>query len=193
LILERPCPYVLDRVRSRKRLPTVFTHEEVTAILDCITNHKHWLMVALLYASGLRVSEVVALQVRDLDCAHGKIFLRSAKGKKDRYSLLSDKLEPYLAYLAKGRPPTEALFKPRTGERYDTRSVQMIFSKALKASGVNKVAGCHCLRHSFATHLLEQGVDIKSIRNLLGHSNLRTTLVYLHVADTLNARIQSPL
>jgi len=150
-------------------------------------------MIGLIYAAGLRVSEVVKLKIKDLDFDSLRIYIRQGKGKKDRITLLSEKLVEPLNRTIIGRKAGEYVFLTLHNRKYTIRTVQTIFNNALKRSNVQKHASCHTLRHSFATHLLEHGANIKSIKDLLGHRSVKTTMIYVHVAEKLTSRIKSPL
>ncbi len=192
LILKVDCPYKLDKTRARKRLPGVLSKDDIERVFATIENTVHFTMVAIMYSSGLRVGEVVNLTVGDVDLVKQRLFIRNAKQHKDRYTTLSWRLEENLRTILAQREAKEVLFLNRFGQPYAVRTIQVIFERALIRSGVQKQASCHTLRHSFATHLLEMGMDIKTIRDLLGHTNLKTTLVYMHVADVLERCIPSP-
>lgn len=184
------------RPKRNKTLPSVFSEEEVLALLESTSNLKHRLLLTLAYSSGLRVSEVVSLRKRDLDVSRKMIHIRQAKGGKDRYSLLSESvvelMQPYLqSYVA-----LDFLFPGGNGDHgthLTERSAQYIFERAKRKAGIEKKASIHTLRHSFATHLLENGTDLRHIQELLGHASLRTTEIYTHVGLKDLRRIQSPL
>lgn len=192
LILKEKCPYHLNRSRTRKRIPIVLRKDEIVRILDTIPNEKHYALIAMMYGSGLRVSEVVALRVGDVDLVAQRVFVRDAKQHKDRYTTFSPRLAAIIRQLKAGRTGTDLLFVNRFGQAYATRTLQYLFEKAVNSAGIDKLVTCHTLRHSFATHLLENGMDIKTIRDLLGHSNLKTTLIYMHTADIMQRNIPSP-
>ena len=178
------------RVRS---LPVVMNKTEVNRILNAVHNAKHRLMLALMYGSGLRVGELVGLNVRDIYLEASKIHVHRGKGAKDRIVVLPESLKWELSRLMEGRPGSQPLFVSRNGNRYRTRSVQAAFEKARARIGMKKKASCHTLRHSFATHLLERGTDIRVIQNQLGHQNIKTTMVYAHVSDEILRHVRSPL
>lgn len=183
----------IRRPRRRKSLPIVLSKNEVKRILESISNRKHKLILSLMYAAGLRVSEVVRLKVKDLDFENGVLIVRSGKGKKDRQTLLSEGLAEQLESLVGDKNSDDYVFESNRGGRLTERSIQKIFLNALKKSGIKKKATCHSLRHSFATHLLEQGVDIRYIQELLGHKRLETTQVYTKVTSAKLKGIKSPL
>ncbi len=184
--------FSLRRKRSRS-LPAVLTPTEVVKLLDAVNNRKHRLMLALLYGSGLRVGELVALNIGDLDLEYGRIHVKRGKGAKDRYVVLPHTLIPELSSIIGERNGKDPLFTTRSGRRYQIRSVQAAFEKAKGHVGIRKKASCHTLRHSFATHLLERGTDVRVIQSQLGHSNLKTTMMYTHMTDEILKQVRSPL
>jgi site-specific recombinase XerD len=181
------------RPRQDKRLPVVLSRQEIRTIMETETNEKHRLLLMMVYSSGLRVSEVVKLQRSSIDFTRKAINIVSAKGRKDRYTLLADHLIPYLkAYLGKN-PANPWLFPGSLPQNHlSIRSAQSICTHAFKKAGIQKDASIHSLRHSFATHLLENGTDIRYIQELLGHVSLRTTERYTHVARRATLKITSP-
>lgn len=182
------------RPKKEKKLPYVLSEQEVLKILRSPGNLKHRTMLYLTYASGLRVSEVVRLRPEDLDCSRGIITVRQGKGKKDRHTLLSQAAWSLVqTYIRKERPGKWLFPGQYPGTHMHERSLQKVFTDALHRSGVNKKAGIHVLRHSFATHLLENGTDLRFIQKLLGHANSATTERYTHVSTKNIRRIQSPL
>jgi site-specific recombinase XerD len=182
------------RPRHDKRLPMILSAEEIVKMLDTEKNPKHRLLLMLVYSSGLRVSEVVALKREHIDLSRRVIYIRQGKGRKDRNTLLSEKaarfMEEYYDFFKiekwvfPGNPATRHL---------SIRSAQNIFDKAIRRAGINKKITIHGLRHTFATHLLESGTDIRYIQTLLGHVSLRTTERYTHVARRSVLKIKSPL
>jgi len=192
-IMKRKFFINIPRFKKEKKLPIVFTKEEVLKILKSVFNIKHKLILALLYSSGLRVSEVINIRVKDLDLTNNLLTVRQGKGKKDRVTIISSKVADVLKKYLKGCSGDDLVFKSTRGEKLSVRSVQKIFTQALKKAGLNKKTGCHSLRHSFATHLLEDGVDIRYIQELLGHKNLQTTQIYTKVTNLGIKNIKSPL
>ncbi|WP_184747191.1 tyrosine-type recombinase/integrase [Spirochaeta isovalerica] len=193
LVLRKECPYKLDKVRGRKRLPDILSNNEIHCLLESIRNTTHRTMISMLYGSGLRVSEVCAIRIRDLDFSNQCLRVENSKGCKDRITLLSMKMQSPLKILIDGRKGEDFVFITQTGSAYSVRTVQKIFSDALARSGLQKSSTCHTLRHSFATHLVEQGVDIKTVKGLLGHKSIKTTMVYIKLSDPVSRKISSPL
>jgi site-specific recombinase XerD len=193
-VLKKNIAQEQHRPRHDKRLPTVLSGSEINKLLDMEKNPKHRLLLMLTYSSGLRVSEVVALKKEHIDVSRKTILIRSGKGQRDRYTLLSDRAAKFIGDYYTMHNIEEWLF-PGIPARYhlSIRSAQNIFDKALRNAEIQKDASIHSLRHTFATHLLENGTDIKFIQELLGHSSLKTTQRYTHVARRSLLRIQSPL
>lgn len=192
-IYKRRLFFDIKRPRPKPRLPQVLSQEEIKKIIDSITNPKHKLAIALMYSSGLRVSEVVRLRVTDFNLE--RLFLRvnRGKGSKDRLSVLPINLVGLIKKLTREKSTKNFIFASRSRHSHLTeRSVQKIFSCALKKCGIKKIASCHSLRHSFATHLLEQGTDIRHIQQLLGHRRLETTQIYTKVSNESLKLIKSP-
>ncbi len=183
----------IPRVRREKKLPVVFAKEEVGMILGSLRNIKHKALLMLTYSSGLRLGELRALKVSDIDSKRMLVRVRQGKGFKDRYTILSAVALELLRTYWKMYNPADWLFVSRHGGQLSDRTIQGVFKKALKQSGVGKSAGMHSLRHSFATHLMEQGVSLPIIQQLLGHRSLRTTSVYLHVQQYSVFAVKSPL
>ena len=147
----------------------------------------------LIYSGGLRLGEVTQLLVNDINFEVKRLFIRKGKGKKDRFTILSDKAAVILKQYINEYKPKHWLFEGQTGGQYSERSVQEIFMKAKVASKINPLATTHTLRHSFATHLLEAGIDLVHIQELLGHESLKTTELYLHLSAKSFNEIKSPL
>jgi site-specific recombinase XerD len=179
--------------KGEKKLPIVLSAEEVTTLLSSIDNLKHKCIIWLIYSAGLRISEAVYLTVDDIDFDRMQIHIRKAKGKKDRCSILSRKAADIIQQYLKEYQPAKWLFQGQKGGNYTVKSIQMIFHKALDKTSIKKHATVHTLRHSFATHLLENGTDLRYIQELLGHSNSKTTEIYTHVTRISLQKIQSPL
>ena len=192
-VYKIPLNFDIPFAKRDKKLPTVLSQKQIQAILEAITNLKHKLILSLVYASGLRVSEVINLKISDVDLENKTLTIRKGKGRKDRITILPEKILPQLKLIVEAYNANDYLFPSSRGDKLTSRSVQKIFQKALKKSKIKKTASCHSLRHSFATHLLENGVDIRYIQELLGHSNLKTTQIYTKVAKHNLAKIKSPL
>jgi site-specific recombinase XerD len=185
--------YHLDRPRGEKTLPTVLSRKEVTDILSCIENIKHKAIISIIYSAGLRRGEVINMSISDIDSSRMTVFIRGAKGKKDRYSLLSQKtLATLRKYFPRHKPKTY-LFEGPPGKKYSASSIRKILESAVNKAKIKKPVTPHTLRHSFATHLLEDGVDLRYIQELLGHASSKTTEIYTHVAKTGFLNIKSPL
>jgi len=150
-------------------------------------------MITMGYASGLRVSEVINLKVKDIDLDSLTIYIRNGKGKKDRVSVLSIKLLNDIRNLIAGKFPNDYLFSRNRGGKLTTAALQKVFKRSLRLSGVKKNATFHSLRHSFATHLLENGTNLRYIQKLLGHSSIKTTQIYTHIMNPRLQNIKSPL
>ena len=178
--------------RSQK-LPVVLTRDEVKRIISAIQNNKHRLMVALAYGAGLRVSEVVDLKIKDINLDELMMHIKQAKGQKDRITVFPEKLVADVASLINLRDKDDYVFASDRGGKLTTRTAQIIFEKALATTGIGKDATFHSLRHSFATHLLENGVDVRYVQELLGHANIRTTQIYTHMTNPGFRNIKSPL
>ncbi len=184
----------IPRPKKQRKLPVVLDKEEVFRIFGAVRNLKHRTILMLIYSGGLRVGEAVKLRIEDIDSKRKLIHLRNAKGGKDRYTLLSELALKQLRQYYQAYRPREFLFEGRVWrEHLAERSVQNVFQRALKASGVLKDVGVHGLRHSFATHLLEDGTDLRFIQELLGHSSSKTTEIYTHVSQRALGKIVSPL
>jgi site-specific recombinase XerD len=184
----------LPRPKVDKQLPVVLSKEEVIKILDTVNNLKHKTLLMLTYSAGLRVGEVVRLKISDIDSERKLIYIKSAKGKKDRYTILSEIALENLRKYYKEYRPKEYLFEGAKGRGYiSERSVQNVFERAVKISGIRKKVTVHSLRHSFATHLLENGIDLRYIQELLGHSSSKTTEIYTHVSNKILGKIVSPM
>lgn len=193
-IYKRDIPFEYLKVTQfENKLPVVLSKKEIQKIIDCTTNLKHKAILSLIYGSGLRVGELIELKKTDIDSDRMVVHVRNAKGKKDRYTILSIKVLELLRSYYKQYKPNEYLFEGQKGGQYTTASSRQVFNKALKKAKINKQATLHTLRHSFATHLLESGVSIAHIQKLLGHSNIKTTLIYTHIAKDSLFQVKSPL
>lgn len=183
----------IERPRTLRKLPSVLSGEEVTALLRSVANLKHRGILMLIYSAGLRLGELIALERGDLAEDRGQLIVRDGKGGKDRITLLSPvALEVVKKYLDHYKPKRH-LFEGPDGGPYSARSVQVIFHRAREKAGITTPATVHTLRHSFATHLLENGTDLRYIQTLLGHSSSKTTEIYTHVSTKALGKIRSPL
>lgn len=183
----------VKRPKKEDTLPHVLSKEKVAAILRAIENRKHKTIMSLIYASGLRAGEVLNLKVTDIDSKRMLITVRGGKGKKDRIVMLSSKMLDLLRQYAKEYRPHVYLFEGQYGDKYSMGSMRAILQMAVKKSGLKERPTLHWFRHSFATHLLEAGTDIRYIQQLLGHSSTRTTEIYTHVSTRSIGTIISPL
>lgn len=181
-------------IKKTKTLPTVLSKEECKLIFAAPRNLKHKFLLAFAYGGGLRMNELRMLKITDVDLQRKQVHIRQGKGKKDRYVILSNFLnDRFQKYLDEVKPKIY-LFEGQTpGEVMGERSIQYVINEAVRKTNIKKDVSMHTLRHSFATHLLEDGVDIYSIKRLLGHSDIRTTIVYLHVAQVIPKVAHSPL
>ncbi len=185
--------YLVDRPQKEYKLPAVLSLEEVQLLISSITNLKHKVMVMLCYSAGLRLSEVINLRIMDIDHDRMQIAVRNSKTNKDRYTLLSEALLPSLQAYSDAYSPAHYLFEGVAGGKYSDRSLQNIVRNAARAIKSPKKITVHTLRHSFATHLMENGVDLRYIQVLLGHSNSKTTEIYTHMTSKAMSGIKSPL
>ncbi len=192
-IAQSRSPVNLKFSKTSQKLPIVLSRAEIEKIISSIGNPKHRLMVALAYGAGLRVSEVVNLRIRDIDFDGLTIHLKSAKGNKDRVTVFPEKLKADLCELTALQHGNEYVFESERGGKLSERTAQLVFEKALKKARMEKGATFHSLRHSFATHLLENGVDVRYVQELLGHQNIRTTQLYTKVTNPNLKNIKSPL
>ena len=195
VVLGKPgLAVALPRPRKESTLPTVLAQREVARLLSAPRNLKHRALLLLLYSSGLRVSELVRLRLEDVDGERGLVRVRRGKGAKDRYTLLADRALEALRVYRDAYEPDPWLFPGARPERHlSTRSVQKIVARAARAARIRKHVTPHTLRHSFATHLLEGGTNLRIIQELLGHASSRTTERYTHVARSTFEAIRSPL
>lgn len=185
--------YSIERPRKRSGLPKVISLEEVQSIINNTKNIKHRCIVSLLYSAGLRRSELLNLKLSDIDSKRMVILVRNGKGGKDRFTLLSPKVLKDLREYYTIWKPKVYLFEGKDGMQYSSSSVCAIIRSSAKDSNILKPVSPHMLRHSFATHLLENGTDLRYIQTLLGHSSSRTTEIYTHVAIKNIIAVQSPI
>jgi len=186
--------FYIKRPLREKRLPVVFSKEEIERLLAVTKNLKHKTILCLAYSAGLRMSEVRNLHVSDIDSDRMQILIRSGKGKKTRYSLLGKRaLELLRDYYRRYRPQDYLFPGQIPTQPLSERTIEVIFKRALKLAEIKKSGYFHCLRHTFATHLLEQGTNLRVLQQLMGHTSLKTTSVYLHVATCETKLVQSPI
>ncbi len=191
-ILRRKFFIHIPRSKREKTLPSVLSKDEVKRLIEATNNPKHHTIISLLYGAGLRVGELVSLKMQDLDFDRKLIHVVLGKGKKDRYTLLPQSLFKTLQKQKSLKEPSEYLFTHDREIHLTTKTIERIVKDAAYKAGIQKHVHPHTLRHSFATHLLENGTDIRYIQELLGHTKIETTLVYTHVTIK-NTRIVSPL
>ncbi len=184
---------LINRPRREKKLPNVLSKEEVKLILDAPTNVKHRTMLSLTYACGLRAGEVLNLTFKDIHADRNLLIVKQAKGKKDRIVTISPKIIAMLREYYKIFRPTQWLFEGQiAGTKYSERSFQQVIQQAVKKVKIQKPVTLHWLRHSYATHLLESGTDLRYIQELLGHASSKTTEIYTHVSTKSIQQIRSP-
>lgn len=184
----------IPRPRKEHKLPAVLSRNEIINLLNAVTNPKHRLLLMLTYSAGLRVSEIVNLRVENIEYDRELIFVKRAKGKKDRYTTLSTFVVEELNNYLKVYRPEGWLFPSTDSDKHlSIRTAEKILEKARDKAGIQKHATIHTLRHSFATHLLEDGVDLRYVQELLGHNRPETTMIYTHVTQTNIKKIRSPL
>lgn len=186
-------PELIHRPKRQKLLPNVLSKEEVRMILMALSNLKHKAMLSLIYSCGLRCGELLNLKPSDLDSNRGLIIVRMGKGRKDRIVPLSPKIHELLKSYSSVYPSVDYLFEgQKPGEMYDERSLQQVLKHAVTKAGISKPVTLHWLRHSYATHLLESGTDLRYIQELLGHRSSKTTEIYTHVSRSMIQSIVSP-
>jgi len=185
--------YTLYRPKKEHKLPKVLSKEEVKRIFDSCDNIKHCCILMLIYSAGLRRSELIDLKISDIDSERMVVNIKGAKGKKDRISLLSENTLQLLREYYKRYKPKVYLFEGPTGNKYSPSSVANILKKSAQKAGIKKRVTPHMLRHSFATHLLEQGTDLRYIQELLGHNSSKTTEIYTHVSKKAIDKIRNPI
>ena len=190
----------LPSIRKEKKLPVVLSRQEVKAIIKAAVLLKHRLLVSLLYGCGLRCGEVRSIMLKDIDLDRSMLLVRQGKGRKDRYVPLGKLLTRGISSYIEAENPETYLFtgslsssEPETDRCYSQRGVQWAVKMLSKKAGIRKEVNVHTLRHSYATHLLEDGMDIVSVKELLGHSHTETTMVYLHIAQSGRQKPFSPL
>jgi integrase/recombinase XerD len=184
---------LFERPRRSRALPKVFSKDEVKRILNATKNNKHKLLLWIIYSCGLRRSEIINIRLTDLDRDRGLLHIREGKGRVDRIVPVSMKVWEKLDEYIDGFDPKKYLFEGQSGDRYSAESVYRVFKQALQKAGIDKEVGVHSLRHSYATHLHESGLDIRYIQELLGHKSTRTTEIYTHVSRRNLVAVRSPI
>lgn len=186
--------YTVNRAKREKTLPDVLSKEEVKAILSAVvTDLRFWCMFSVLYSAGLRISELLSLKPDDINVSRSLIRVRQGKGRKDRFTLLSKPMIKKLTEYRELYRPAVWLFERDPGEQFTESIVSKRLKAAAQEAGITKRIYPHLLRHSFATHLIEQGTDLKIVKELMGHNSIKTTEMYVHIADTFKSNIKSPL
>lgn len=188
-------PRKFDQLPARKmerKLPAIFSKEEIQKLIFSIENIKHRAIISTIYSLGLRISEPLNIEIKDIDSIRMMVHIRAAKGKKDRYVPLPENLLHLLRkYYSKYRPQ-KYLFEYKNNEQYSDSSIRAVFHRACGVAGITKNVRVHSLRHSFATHHIESGTDISILKNLLGHNNIKTTLLYLSLSSAFISSVKSP-
>lgn len=181
------------KMKKPSRIPVVLSVEEVQRLLNSFSNLKHKAIFTLCYSAGLRLGEILNLKVKDIDSDRMQIRIEQGKGQKDRYSILSKKVLGLLRQYVKEYQPKEFLFEGQGGGQYSASSIQALMRRHKKKCGITKKATPHTLRHSFATHLLDNGTDTRFIQELLGHKHISTTQIYTHVSSRTLKDVKSPI
>ncbi len=193
-VLKRESIFInIPRPKKPLLLPKTLNVKELKKMFDCTQNSKHLLILKLAYGMGLRVSEIVKLKIEDIDSGAMKVHIQCAKGKKDRYVNLPESVLQEMRQYYKEYKPQKFLFEGKNNEEYSIRSTQNVFKNAMKKAGIRKTIGIHSMRHSYATHLLEMGTDVSLIQKLLGHNQIKTTLIYTQITEKSINNVKSPL
>jgi site-specific recombinase XerD len=192
-VLHRKLTVKIRYSKVRRRLPDFLTKEETISLISAIENHKHSLLIRLLYSSGLRIGELLNLKVKDLNLSEGYGWVRNGKGGKDRPFIIAHSLKEELRSYLQDKNPESWLFLGWNRSPYDSSSVREILKKASRKAGLSKKAYPHMLRHSFATHLIQNGYSPLEVQPLLGHNDVNTTMIYLHLAAANLLNVRSPL
>jgi len=190
------CSINVDKVympKKDKKLPVVLSIEEALLLIQTTKNLKHRVVIAMLYGSGLRISEIINLKLSDFDFKRKQLHIKNAKGRKDRYTTIAESLFPLIKNYYNTYKPKVFFIENPKGGNYSAESIRAFLRKSAKAAGITKTVTPHTLRHSYATHLLEQGIDIRYIQELLGHSRPETTMIYTHVSRKDLQQLKSPL
>jgi len=183
----------IHRPRTEKTLPKVLSLDEVSRILNALDNIKHTSMLALIYSAGLRRGEMLTMKINAIDSKRMMIHIFNAKGKKDRMVPLAPSVLELLRTYYKVYQPKDFLFEGQNGGKYSEKSLQEVFKKAKSLAGIKKNVTLHSLRHSYATHLLESGINLRYIQDLLGHKSPKTTQIYTHVSNEALSKVTSPI
>jgi len=192
-IFKNTVPVNIKFAKTSSKLPVVLSRLEIEKIINSIENKKHKLLISLSYGAGFRVSETINLKIKDINLEELTIHVKDAKGKKDRFTIFPEKLKNNLTEIMALRDKNDYVFSSNRDGKLTERTAQKVFENALKNAKISKDATFHSLRHSFATHLLENGVDIRYVQELLGHANIRTTQIYTKVTNPMLKNIKSPL
>ena len=185
--------FTLDRPKRSHLLPTVLSNEEIINILRCTKNLKHRAIIAIIYSAGLRISELINLQLTHIDIQRRQLIIKNSKGRKDRNIILAISCIPLMLNYLNTYKPEVFFAEGKPSEKYSPESVRAFLKRSCKAANVRKKVTPHTLRHSYATHLLENGIDLRYIQELLGHAKPETTMIYTHVSKKDLLRIESPL
>ncbi len=192
-VIESDKNLKIKSAKNKSSLPVVLSRTEIKDIIKTNANFKHKLLLSLSYGAGLRVSEVINLKVAEVNIEELTLHIKQGKGKKDRITVFPEKIKNGLIKLMAGKKENEYVFASERGGKLSTRTAQKVFENSLKKAKIKKKATFHSLRHSFATHLLENGVDVRYVQELLGHRNIRTTQRYTKVTNPSLKNIKSPL
>lgn len=183
----------LKRPKKSKLLPTVLSKEEIIDLLRCTKNLKHRAVLAMIYSAGLRISELLNLTLKDIDIDRRQIIVKNSKGRRDRHIILADSFIPLLLNYVNSFDPVTYFVEGKPGLKYSAESVRAFLHRSTKMANITKKVTPHTLRHSYATHLLENGIDLRYIQELLGHAKPETTMIYTHVSKKDLLNIKSPL
>jgi site-specific recombinase XerD len=192
-IMKSPAVIDIKFAKTASKLPTVLSRPEIERMINCISNQKHKTLISLSYGAGFRVSEAINLKIKDINPDELTIHIKGAKGNKDRITIFPEKLKSSISEIMTLRDKNCYFFESNRGGKLTERTAQKIFENALNNAKIEKDATFHSLRHSFATHLLENGVDVRYVQELLGHANIRTTQIYTKVTNPALKKIKSPL
>jgi site-specific recombinase XerD len=184
---------MLERPKKSKILPTVLSQEEMIRLIQCTKNLKHRAILAMIYSAGLRIGELLNLKLKDIQVHRMQLFVQQGKGRKDRYVSLASSFMPLLQNYLMTYEPRVYFVEGEEGRPYSASSVRKFLSRSVKAAKIDRRVTPHTLRHSYATHLLESGVGLRHIQELLGHAKPETTMIYTHVARRDLLEIKSPL